>query len=978
MRLLLGSCSPADHHAGAAATGATSAGQHAEQHTDATRLKKGEPSAPLEPWLCPGSERKASDIMKRELGAAHLSDGKELFVVPRSVQVDGYRADGVIMHTTLSCIAPGFTVTRNPLADRTAVLNARCGRLIHIFAHGTKDNGDGGTQEEKLTVHLSGTCIHRAMAVPLVMNGAGPSAPRPAPETFAGKQGLLGLLAAQVLYETARANRVASFNALSPMNMFGNAAARIDPMQLISGNQVLSSGSNSRRLKEASSKEKERKVGKHQDPILVIAEAVRADVEAAKYRANSTSYPRVTPVPGSVQACTAMTCHGVHVLLCNDFRVVQLAKLVSQGRSQWAGLEVDDSMKITKMVQGDESSHLHTWRIIAPALGGGIAGLVVSETIATSLNADTICQDFSFVLNCLRRIHPAAVVPTVILDGSISEAMGVCRALNGRDLFETAVNGVTSYEAEVSVRALAFEHSASTWLRVEVNPVIQHAVTIIRSSSKILSWEVQLADLSVQPNATSLSLGIGARGAVGRLIEQLNSMENQSKDVVSCVTALDHLLMCDGISLSPLTRCLTYLLPCWAHKCRAVKARVRFGRNVHVFSKKTRDWALTIANRLILPLYDPAGPFSLGLHLFRACRIFIAVVLQLLGEPLIPVNSETWPATWLGVVFIRKLVGESADSPVAQFLEIRPFSNHPALLSVRLGSQIYFQSGTDGETATVLAGVPREPEDEINDDGGLLSSLAFKEDDEEDVLFRGTNNAIPPSVFVENGETFKNPLFLETEAHTVPLRSLWAYHGRLALVLGGLHRCVAINAGTSTANAEASFRIAKHNECEGELALEDYMRLKLSRKSDVNIPTGMLDAEQSRWTQHSIDITKVRATHAVREETWGDSSGLVTSTVQSKCKDCGGQPAKGCPNGKCARHCKGQSQCAFHKKEETRKKAQTKTKPSGNENVSSIGSGAQKRPHESPHKLGTSAPSVAVSDTGKPSPIRRRLDSDPE
>ena len=80
MRLLLGSCSPADHHAGAAATGATSAGQHAEQHTDATRLKKGEPSAPLEPWLCPGSERKASDIMKRELGAAHLSDGKELFV----------------------------------------------------------------------------------------------------------------------------------------------------------------------------------------------------------------------------------------------------------------------------------------------------------------------------------------------------------------------------------------------------------------------------------------------------------------------------------------------------------------------------------------------------------------------------------------------------------------------------------------------------------------------------------------------------------------------------------------------------------------------------------------------------------------------------------------------------------------------------------------------------------------------------------
>ena len=88
----------------------------------------------------------------------------------------------------------------------------------------------------------------------------------------------------------------------------------------------------------------------------MIAEAVRADVEAAKYRANSTSYPRVTPVPGSVQACTAMTCHGVHVLLCNDFRVVQLAKLVSQGRSQWAGLEVDDSMKITKMVQGDESS----------------------------------------------------------------------------------------------------------------------------------------------------------------------------------------------------------------------------------------------------------------------------------------------------------------------------------------------------------------------------------------------------------------------------------------------------------------------------------------------------------------------------------------------------------------------------------------------------------------------------------------------
>jgi len=80
MRLLLGSCSPADHHAGAAATGATSAGQHAEQHTDATHLKRGEPSAPLEPWLCPGSERKASDIMKRELGAAHLSDGKELFV----------------------------------------------------------------------------------------------------------------------------------------------------------------------------------------------------------------------------------------------------------------------------------------------------------------------------------------------------------------------------------------------------------------------------------------------------------------------------------------------------------------------------------------------------------------------------------------------------------------------------------------------------------------------------------------------------------------------------------------------------------------------------------------------------------------------------------------------------------------------------------------------------------------------------------
>lgn len=96
------------------------------------------------------------------------------------------------------------------------------------------------------------------------------------------------------------------------MNLFGNALNRVSPMQAISGNFTLAGGSNSRRLQEARNKAKEHVIGKTQDPVMVLAEAARADVER---RAGRASAPRSTPIPGSFVAYVYIHPWCLHVAL---------------------------------------------------------------------------------------------------------------------------------------------------------------------------------------------------------------------------------------------------------------------------------------------------------------------------------------------------------------------------------------------------------------------------------------------------------------------------------------------------------------------------------------------------------------------------------------------------------------------------------------------------------------------------------------